>query len=166
MMKKAKNPKSDVSGVNKTQKIREAARKLLEKTGSRPRPKDIITELEGEKIAVSSPQISQALSGTDLAFRQKRATRKTRPDFPDLSTAIGLVSVDDLIAARDYVLKVGTLDKAIAAIVAFRQFRGDEAKTAPQPVSDVGEIVSLEGRDTDRSPSDDGTKGSEMRMAD
>lgn len=153
MMKKAKNPKSDVSGVNKTQKIREAARKLLEKTGSRPRPKDIITELEGEKIAVTSPQVSQALSGTDLAFRQKRATRKARPDFPDLSTAIGLVSVDDLIAARDYVLKVGTLDQAVAALVAFRQFRKGEAKTGARPVSDVGEIVSLE--EPDRSPPDD-----------
>ena len=65
MTKKAKNPKSDVSRVNKTQKIRDVAQKLLEKNGSRPRPRDIIAELEGEKIVVTSPQVSQALAGTD-----------------------------------------------------------------------------------------------------
>jgi hypothetical protein len=165
MMKKAKNPKSDASRVNKTQKIREAARKLLEKTGSRPRPKDIIRELEGEKIAVTSPQVSQALAGTDLAFRQKRAIRKTQADFPDPSTAIGLVSVDDLIAARDYVLTVGTLDKAIAALVAFRQFRSGEAKTAPRSLSNAVDGISSEGRGNDRSPEDNATVVSEMRIA-
>jgi hypothetical protein len=163
MMKKAKNPKSDVSRVNKTQKIREAARKLLEKTGSRPRPKDIISELEGDEIAVTSPQVSQALAGTDLAFRQKRAIRKTQADFPDPATAIGLVSVDDLIAARDYVLKVGALKKAMAALVALRQF-GGEAKADDRALGDAGEGVSSEASGRDRSPPDD-TKGPAWRKA-
>jgi len=151
--------------VNKTAEIRKAARALVLK-GMPPRPMDIVAKLKKAGIEVTSAQVSTALADTEFAFRRNREEwDRPRSLFPEPALALSLVSIDDVLKAKKFVADLGGgIEKAKAALVALVQF-GGEAKTAPQPVSDVGEIVSLEGRDTDRSPSDDGTKGSEMRMA-
>ena len=173
MEKKDKKSESGATRVNKTRLIKEVARELREKTGSRPRPQDICRACAARGVNVSSPQVSQALAGTDLAFRQKRGADKppsgreefTQRIFPDPAAAIGLISIDDLIAARKYVLQVGTLEKATAALVAFRQFGSGEAKTGPrEDVSSTRADVSSEGAGHDRSPSDhDAGVAPEMR---
>jgi len=164
MEKKDKKLESGATRVNKTSVIREVARELREKTGSRPRPQDICRACAARGVNVSSPQVSQALAGTDLAFRQKRGADKPQRTFTDPATAFGLISIDDLIAARNYVLQVGTLEKATAALVAFRQFGSGEAKTGPRAdVSSTRADVSSEGAGHDRSPPDHDAGAPEMR---
>jgi hypothetical protein len=145
--------------VNKTLEIRRVARQMVS-VGKPPRPIEIVSQLKARGIDITSAHVSTALANTDFAFRRNRPDWE-RPQvvFPDLTLALSLVSIDDVFKAREFVADLGGIEKAKAALVALVQFGGDEAKSAPRPVSNDGEIVSLEGRDTDRSPSDDGTKG-------
>jgi|688.fasta_scaffold151684_2 hypothetical protein len=145
--------------VNKTLEIRKVARQMVA-VGKPPRPIEIVAQLKARGIDITSAHVSTALANTDFAFRRNRPDWE-RPQvvFPDPTLALGQVSIDDVIKARKFVVDLGTIEKAMAALVALKQF-GGEAKTGPRPVSDVGEIVSLE--EPDRSPPDD-TKGRRMR---
>lgn len=129
MAEKPRKSDSRKEKVNKTKEIKRVAEELFKNTGSRPRPRDIVRELEDQGISVTSPQVSQALAGTDLAFRQKRGARKTQVDFSDPSAAMRIASFDDVAAAREYVRKVGTLEKARAALTVLAQFRSGEANS-------------------------------------
>ena len=149
--------------ISKSEAIRQVAREMVVK-GLPPRPKDIVSELHKKGIVVLSSQVSTALRETEFSLRQLRVDWNRPPVlFPEPTAALGQVSIDDVIKARNFVADVGTIEKAVAAIVAFKQF-GGEAKTGPRAASDDGEFVSLEGSGTDGSPSDDGTKGSGMRL--
>jgi uncharacterized protein YhaN len=127
MAEKPRKSDSRKEKVNKTKEIKRVAEELFKNTGSRPRPREIVKELKDQKVVVTSPQVSQALSGTVLAFRQKRRARKTEVDFSDPSAAMTIASFDDVVAAREYVQKVGTLEKARAALTVLAQFRDGEA---------------------------------------
>jgi len=149
--------------ISKSEAIRQIARDMVSK-GLPPRPKDIVSELRKKGIVVLSSQVSTALRDTEFSLRQLRVDWDRPPVlFPEPTLALGQVSIEDVIKARNFVADVGTIEKAMAALVALKQF-GGEAKTGPRAASDDGEIVSLEGRGTDRSPSDHGTKGSGMRI--
>jgi hypothetical protein len=149
--------------VSKTAEIRKAARFLVS-NGLPPRPMDIVARLKKAGIVVTSAQVSTALAGTEFAFRRNREEwERPRSLFPEPTLALSQVSIEDVLEARKFVERLGTLKRAMAALVALGQF-GGEAKTGPRAVCDDGEIASLEGRNTDRSPSGDGTKGSGMRI--
>ena len=128
--------------LNKTLLIKQVARELRDKTESRSRPRDICRTLSSMGVNVSSPQVSQALAGTDLAWRQKLRATQAEPsglcdpfEVPSFESAIAQIGLDDLIFARDYVLKVGTLEKAVSALVVFKQLKKGE-KAQPEVGAD------------------------------
>ena len=137
--------------VNKTAEIRKAARALVLK-GMPPRPMDIVAKLKKAGIEVTSAQVSTALADTEFAFRRNREEwDRPRSLLPEPTLALSQVSIEDVLEARKFVERIGSLEKAMAALVALGQF-GGEAKTAPRHVSDVGENVSSEGSGNDSSP--------------
>ena len=81
--------------------------------------------------------------------------------FPEPTLALGQVSIEDVIKARNFVADVGTIEKAMAALVALKQF-GGEAKAGDRALGDAGEGASSEASGRDRSPPDD-TKGPTWR---
>jgi hypothetical protein len=98
-----------------------------------PRPIEVVRALKKKGIHVVGSQVSMALKGTGLEFRP--APRRGATDlegFPDLATAIGQVGLDDLLAAREFVNRLGSLEKAMAALVALKQFGGEGDKTSGQ----------------------------------
>lgn len=108
--------------INKTQKIRDLAREMID-GGFRPRPSEIVEELwRREKIKVSGPQVSMALRGTGMEFRPPKEPQPLSPFGipPEPKTAMGLVSVDDLLSVREFIKKIGTWDKAMSALLAYR----------------------------------------------
>lgn len=152
------NRTEPVRATSKSEAIRAIARDMVSK-GQPPRPKEIIAALRKKGITVLSSQVTTALRDTEFALRQFRVDWEHPPVlFPEPALALSLVSIDDVFKAKKFVADLGGIEKAKAALVALVQF-GGEAKTGPRPVSDVGEIVSLE--EPDRSPPDD-TEGSEM----
>lgn len=118
--------------INKTAEIRDAARKMIEK-GRPPRPVEIVDALAAKGIGVSSGQVCVALRGTEFALKEHIGP-KHRPviSFPDLATAIGQVGLDDLLVAREFVQRLGGLEKAMASLVALKQFGGGQATATEQ----------------------------------
>ena len=108
--------------INKTQEIRAIAREMID-GGVRPRPSEIVEELWSRKrIKVSGPQVSMALKGTGMEFRP---LREPQPEallgtLPDPATAMSLISVEHLLLVREFIKKIGSLDKALAAVIAYR----------------------------------------------
>jgi hypothetical protein len=110
--------------VNKTWEIRAEAKKMIE-GGRLPRPLEIIDSLAARGITVSSGQVSLALQGTGMSLRdQKARLYGVHGIVPDPRAAIGAVSLDDVIRAREYIKAMGSVERAIAAIIAFREFGG------------------------------------------
>lgn len=108
--------------INKTQEIREVASEMI-KGGVRPRPSEIVEELWSRKrIRVSGPQVSMALKGTGMEFRPPREPQPEAlvATLPDPTTAMSLISVEHLLLVREFIKKIGSLDKALAAVIAYR----------------------------------------------
>jgi len=129
--------------VNKTAEIRKAARALVLK-GMPPRPMDIKARLKKSGIEVTSPQVSTALAGTEFAFRRNREERaRPRSLFPEPTLALSQVSIDDVLEARKFVERLGSLEKAMAALVALGQFGGGASKPSElvyqEPLADKRE---------------------------
>ena len=108
--------------VNKTKAIRQEAQQLINE-GKPPRPREIIRALAEKGIRVTSPQVTTACQGTGLMLKEVRAKQKRIQDgnSANVEVALGRVSLDDLIEAREFVRRVGGLDRAIASLAAFRQ---------------------------------------------
>lgn len=108
--------------VNKTQEIRAIAREMIDE-GFRPRPSEIVAELwRRKRIEVSGPQVSMALRGTGMEFRRPK---EPQPEasfgmLPDPAAAMSEVSVEHLLLVREFIKKIGSLDKALAAVIAYR----------------------------------------------
>jgi len=86
----------------------------------KPRPVKIIELLKKQGIEVSSPQISMVLK--KMGFRpRKRAKVGAVTAAPSKPSRNGLVTVEDLMAAKKVVGQFGSADKAIAAIQALKQ---------------------------------------------
>ena len=146
--------------VNKTAEIRDAAQKMILE-GRPPRPVEIMEVLAAKGIEVSSGQICVALRGTELALKEHMgAKQRLLVAFPDLTTAVNQVGIDDLLVAREFVQRLGTLERAMASLVAFKQF-GGEAKTGDRALVHDREGVSSEAIGRDRGPPDDTT---DLRM--
>jgi hypothetical protein len=113
--------------VNKAAEIRRTA-SLLVSQGELPRPSTIRERLKRKGIVVTSQQVSMALSNTEFAYRRNQIDQGRPPVlFPDPALALRQVSIEDVMEARKFVEKLGGIEKAMAALVAFRQFGGEQA---------------------------------------
>jgi len=112
--------------ISKSEAIRQMARELVSK-GQPPRPKDIVAELRKQGLEVLSSQVTTALRETEFALRQFRVDWDHPPVlFPNPTLALGQVSIEDVQKAKKFVLEIGSLEKAMAALVAFKQFGGEQ----------------------------------------
>lgn len=109
------------STVNKAAKIREAARKIVD-SGLPPRPVEIVEALAKEGVRVLSSQVSMALRGTGMELRPKATRRKF--NLPNLNDAMDQVEAEDLVAAKEVVVRFGTIEKAVAALVTLSHLGG------------------------------------------
>ena len=123
-MADAKKPadKKTTTEINKSEEIRKVATAMKAK-GEKPRPVTIIAAPKAKGIEVSSPQVSMVLKRMGFRPRKRRksddvvAAGASKP-----GKAKAKISVEDLIAAKKAVGRLGGLDRAIAAIEALRQF--------------------------------------------
>lgn len=116
--------------LNKSEEIRTVAKQMKEK-GVKPRPVSIIAALKERGIEVSSPQVSMVLKrmGFRPRRRRKNATRgagaaaaTTSGSGKAVRSKATKLSVEDLVAAKKAVSRLGGLDRALAAIEALRHF--------------------------------------------
>jgi hypothetical protein len=112
--------------INKSAEIRKIASSMKAK-GEKPRPVAIIAILKKQGITVSSPQVSMVLKR--MGFRPRK--RRKSGDLAAAAAAASKggkskskISVEDLVAAKKAVGRLGGLDRAIAALEALRQFEG------------------------------------------
>lgn len=119
-----KKPVASKKEINKSEEIRKVANAMKAK-GEKPRPVVIIETLKKQGIEVSSPQISMVLKKMGFRPRKRSKAGKAAGVVKPISvkpSRNGLVTIDDLIAAKKVVGQFGSADKAIAAIQALKQF--------------------------------------------
>lgn len=116
--------KKPAADVNKSEEIRKVATAMKAK-GEKPRPVTIIATLKAKGVEVSSPQVSMVLKR--MGFRPRK--RRKSGDLAAAAAAANKsgkskakISVEDLVAAKKAVGRLGGLDRALAAIEALRQF--------------------------------------------
>jgi hypothetical protein len=130
--------------VNKAAEIRRVA-SLLVSQGKLPRPKAIREHLGRKGIVVTSQQVSMALANTEFAYRRNQIEPRRPPVlFPEPTLALGQVSIEDVIKARNFAADIGTIEKAMAALVALKQF-GGEGTAESQVTGNAGESVASKG---------------------
>jgi hypothetical protein len=111
--------------VNKSEEIRNAAKQLIS-TGKPPRPIDIVDALKAKGIKITSGQVSLALSGTELSLKHHVTNRPPAALMPDPAKALPLISLEELEETREFVRKLGSAEKALSALVVFRQLKPKE----------------------------------------
>jgi transposase len=126
MAEKPADGKKQGKDINKSQEIRNLATALKAK-GEKPRPVTIIAALKKQGIVVSSPQVSMVLKR--MGFRPRKRRKATNYVAAAAAANKGTklktrskISVEDLVAAKKAVGRLGGLDRALAAIEALRQF--------------------------------------------
>lgn len=111
--------------VNKSEEIRKAAT-ALKAAGEKPRPVTIIAALQKRGIEVSSPQVSMVLKRMGFRPRRRKKAGKAAGSVSAVSNASrakgSKISVEELVAAKKAISRLGGLDRALAAIEALRQF--------------------------------------------
>lgn len=124
MSEKKPADKKVAAEVNKSEEIRKVAT-VMKAKGEKPRPVTIIATLKAKGIEVSSPQVSMVLKR--MGFRPRK--RRKSGDLVAVAAAANKsgkakskISVEDLVAAKKAVGRLGGLDRALAAIEALRQF--------------------------------------------
>jgi hypothetical protein len=106
--------------INKSEEIRKVANAMKAK-GEKPRPVVIIETLKKQGIEVSSPQISMVLKKMGFRPRKRSKAAGVVKPISVKPSRNGLVTIDDLIAAKKVVGQFGSAEKAIAAIQALKQ---------------------------------------------
>lgn len=119
----AKRTKSPGLVVNKAAEIRRTA-SLLVSQGEPPRPCTIRDILGRKGIKVSSAQVSMALTDTEFAYRRNTPKRDApRQALPDPLECVRQTSKQNLDDAEELVRKVGSIEVAIASLVALGQLK-------------------------------------------
>jgi arginine repressor len=119
--------KKPAADVNKSEEIRKLATAMKAK-GEKPRPVTIIAALKKQGVEVSSPQVSMVLKRMGFRPRKRRKSGNLAAAVAVANKASktgkskAKISVEDLIAAKKAVSRLGGLDRAVAAIEALRQF--------------------------------------------
>jgi len=99
--------------------------------GEKPRPVTIIATLKKQGVEVSSPQVSMVLKRMGFRPRKRRkagnlAAAAVAANKANKANKTGKsktkISVEDLVAAKKAIGRLGGLDRAVAAIEALRQF--------------------------------------------
>jgi arginine repressor len=115
--RKAAAAANGAAETSKAERIRQVAKAL----GKKVRPRDIIAELAKEGITVASAQVSTTLR--DAGYRRKRRGRRgANGAVVAKSTGLAL-DLDALIAAKALIAKVGSLEKAEAAISVLKKLQ-------------------------------------------
>ena len=116
--------KKPATDINKSEEIRKVATAMKAK-GEKPRPVTIIATLKKQGVEVSSPQVSMVLKR--MGFRPRK--RRKAGNLAAAAVAANKagksktkISVEDLVAAKKAIGRLGGLDRAVAAIEALRQF--------------------------------------------
>ena len=127
MVEKATEKKSP-KDVNKSEEIRKIAT-LMKSKGEKPRPVAIIAILKKQGVVVSSPQVSMVLKRMGFRPRKRRKSGDLSAVVAAASKGVkskskSKISIEDLVAAKKAVGRLGGLDRAIAALEALRQFEG------------------------------------------
>lgn len=116
--------KKPAADVNKSEEIRKVATAMKAK-GEKPRPVTIIATLKQKGVEVSSPQVSMVLKKMGFKPRKRRKTvnlAAAAAAANKTGKSKAKISVEDLVAAKKAVGRLGGLDRALAAIEALRQF--------------------------------------------
>ena len=119
--------KKPATDVNKSEEIRKLATAMKAK-GEKPRPVTIIAALKKQGVEVSSPQVSMVLKRMGFKPRKRRkagslvAAAAAANKANKSGKVKAKISVEDLVAAKKAVGRLGGLDRAVAAIEALRQF--------------------------------------------
>ena len=119
--------KKPATDVNKSEEIRKVATAMKAK-GEKPRPVTIIAVLKKQGVDVSSPQVSMVLKRMGFRPRKRRksgslvAAAAAANKANKAGKSKTKISVEDLVAAKKAVGRLGGLDRAVAAIEALRQF--------------------------------------------
>ena len=123
MPRKKADAAADENRVNKAEEIRQAAKAI----GKRVRPRDIIAALKEKGIVVSSAQVSTTLHNAGFRRRRRRAAvavaAGTASGNGRRSAASGKLSLESLLAAKSFIDRVGSVDKAEEAISALKKLR-------------------------------------------
>jgi len=79
-----------------------------------------------------------ALRGTDLALKEHVGVKqRVVVTLPDITTAMSQVGLDDLLKAREFVAMLGTLERAIAALVTLQQLGSQASKEVERAYPDA-----------------------------
>jgi hypothetical protein len=122
--------KKPAADINKSAEIRKVAT-AMKANGEKPRPVTIIATLKKQGVAVSSPQVSMVLKRMGFRPRKRRkagnlAAAVAAANKANKTNKAGKsktkISVEDLVAAKKAIGRLGGLDRAVAAIEALRQF--------------------------------------------
>lgn len=113
--------------VNKSELIRVVARNMVAQ-GHPPRPVEIVETLAKQGVKVTSGQVSLAVKDTNLALRP----RTTAVRLPDPGEALRRVGVEELTMARELARRLGSIEKALDAVVALSQLGEKIQKEEPQ----------------------------------
>jgi hypothetical protein len=122
--------KKPATDINKSEEIRKVATAMKAK-GEKPRPVTIIATLKKQGVEVSSPQVSMVLKRMGFRPRKRRkagnlAAAAVAANKANKANKTGKsktkISVEDLVAAKKAIGRLGGLDRAGAAIEALRQF--------------------------------------------
>lgn len=110
--------------INKSEEIRKVARTMKAK-GEKPRPVVIIEMLKKQGVEVSSPQVSMVLKGMGFRPRRRRKSKEVvaRATAP-ASKKTSKVKVEDLVKAKRIANQIGGVDKALAVLMALKNFEG------------------------------------------
>jgi hypothetical protein len=118
-----KTEKTPGLAVNKAAEIRKAAKRMVAQ-GRAPSPKKIVLALEEAGIKVTSPQVSTALADTEFAYRRNTPKWESpRPVLPDPLECFRQTSRQNLEDAEKFARKIGSLEGAIASLVALGQLK-------------------------------------------
>ena len=125
--------KKPATDINKSEEIRKVATAMKAK-GEKPRPVTIIATLKKQGVEVSSPQVSMVLKRMGFRPRKRRksgnlaaavvaANKANKANKTNKSgKSKTKISVEDLVAAKKAIGRLGGLDRAVAAIEALRKF--------------------------------------------
>lgn len=106
-------PKATGERGEKAEGIRAAARSI----GGKVRPRDVIAMLAEQGIQVSSAQVSMTLRKMGMR-KTKRGRKPGRPAASARAAHSGSISIDDLIAAKKLVERLGSIEAASQALSA------------------------------------------------
>jgi ribosomal protein L11 len=117
------------TGINKSEEIRKLAKQMKE-TGEKPRPVVIVATLRQRGIDVSSPQVSMVLKkmGYRPSKRKKALSASNGPvalgaRANTIVAREGVVSIDDILAAKKVASLLGGTDRALAALTALKRIQ-------------------------------------------